>query len=47
MHDNDVLPINFNHTAVYTHIVIACDGPTISMCAKSYNTDMTTDLIVI
>ena len=46
MHDNDVDPINFNHTAVYTHIVIACDGPKIRMCAKSDNTEMTTDLIV-
>ena len=47
MHDNDVDSINFNHTAVYTHIVIACDGPKIRMCAKSDNTAMTTDLIVI
>ena len=47
MHDNDVHSINFNHTAVYTHIVIACDGPNIRMCAKSDNTAMTTDLMVI
>ena len=47
MHDNDVLPINFNHTAVYTNIVIASDGPKIRMCGKSENTVMTTDLIVI
>ena len=47
MHDNDVDPINFNHTAVYTHIVIACNGPKIRMCAKSDNTEMTTDLIMI
>ena len=46
MHDNDVDLINFNHTAVYTHIVIASDGPKIRMCAKSDNTEMTTDLIV-
>ena len=47
MHDNDVPPLNFNHTAVYTHIAIACDGPKIRMCAKSDNTAMTTDLMVI
>ena len=47
MHDIDVLALNFNHTAVYTHIVIACDGPKIRMHAKSYNTAMTTDLMVI
>ena len=47
MHDNDVHPLNVNHTAVYTHIVIAYDRPTIRMCAKSYNTAMTTDLMVI
>ena len=47
MHDNDVHPINVNHTAVYTDIVIACNGPKIRMCAKSDNTAMTTDLMVI
>ena len=47
MHENDVHPFMLNHRAVYTHIVIACDGPKIRMCAKSYNTAMTTDLIVI
>ena len=47
MHDIDVLALNFNHTAVYTHIVIACDGPKIRMCAKSDNTAMTTDLMAI
>ena len=47
MHDIDVIHLNFNHTAVYTLIVIACDGPKIGMCAKSYNTAMTTDLMVI
>ena len=47
MHDNDEHPINFNHTAVYTHIVIACVGARIRKCAKSYNTAMTTDLMVI
>ena len=47
MHDNVVHRINFNHTAVYTHIVIACNGPNIRMCAKSDNTAMTTDLMVI
>ena len=47
MHNNDVLVLNFNHTAVYTYIVIACDGPKLRMCVKSYNTAMTTDLMVI
>ena len=47
MHDIDVVALNFNHTTVYTHIVIACDGPKIRMCAQSYNTAMTTDLMVI
>ena len=47
MQDIDVLALNFNHTAVYTHIAIACDGPKIRMCAKSDNTAMTTDLMVI
>ena len=43
----DGLLLNFHHTAVYAHIVIACDGPKIRMCAKSNNTAMTTDLMVI
>ena len=47
MLDNDVLPINFNHTAIYTHVAIASDGPKISMLEKSDNTAMTTDLMVI
>ena len=47
MHEIDALALNFNHTAVYAHIVIACDGPKIRMCAKSDNTAMTTDLMVI
>ena len=47
MYENDVHPLMFKHTAVYTHIVIACDGRKIRMCAKSYNTAMTTNLIVI
>ena len=47
MHDNDVQSLNFNHTAVYTHIVIACDWPKIRMCAKFDNTAMTTELMVI
>ena len=46
MHEIDALALNFNHTAVYAHIVIACDGPKIRMCAKSDNTAMTTDLMV-
>ena len=47
MHGIDGLLLNFNHTAVYAHIVIACDGPKIRMCAKSNNRAMTTDLMVI
>ena len=27
MHDIDALPLKFNHTTVYAHIVIACYGP--------------------
>ena len=47
MHDIDALPLKFNHTTVYAQIVIACDWPLIRMCAKSDNTAMTTDLMVI
>ena len=27
MHEIDALALNFTHTTVYAHIVIACDGP--------------------
>ena len=27
LHDIDALPLKFNHTTVYAHIVIACYGP--------------------
>ena len=47
MHGIDGLLLNLTHTAVYAHIVIACDGPKIRMCAKSNNTTMSTDLMVI
>ena len=47
VHAIDALLLNFNHTAVYTYIVITCNGPKIRMCAKSDNTAMTTDLMVI
>ena len=47
MHEIDALALNFNHTTVYAHIVIACDGPKIRMCAKSDNTAITADLMVI
>ena len=47
IHGIEALALNFNHTTVYAHIVIACDGPKIRMCAKSDNTAMTTDLMVI
>ena len=43
----DAVLLNFNHTTVYAHIGIACDGPKIRMCAKSDNTAITTDLMVI
>ena len=43
----DGLLFNVNHTAVYAHIVIGSDGSKIRMCAKSNNTAMTTDLMVI
>ena len=43
----DGLQLNLTHTAVYAHIVMSCDGPKIRMCAKSNNTAMTTDLMVI
>ena len=47
MHGIDRLLLNFNHTAVYAHILIACDGRKIRMWLKSNNTAMTTDLMVI
>ena len=43
----DPCPLNFTHTKVYAHFGIACDGPKIRMCARSDNTAMTTDLMVI
>ena len=47
MHEIDALALNFNHTTVYAHTVIGCDGPKIRICVKSDNTAMTTDLMVI
>ena len=47
MHEIDDLALNFNHTTVYPHSVIACDWPKIRICVKSDNTAMTTDLMVI
>ena len=47
MHESDTLALNFNHTTVYAHNVIACDGPQIRICVKYNNTAMTTDLMVI
>ena len=47
MHEIDPLALNFNHTTVYAHIVIACDGPKIRMCSMSDNTAMITDPMVI
>ena len=47
IHGIDALALNFNHTTVYAHIVIASDGPNIRLCAKSDNTALTTVLMVI
>ena len=47
MHEIDALALNVNHTTVYAHTVISCDGPKIRMCVKSNNTAMTADLMVI
>ena len=47
VHAIDALPLNFNHIAVYAYIVITCDGHKTRMCAKSDNTAMTIDLMVI
>ena len=47
LHAIDALALNFNHIAIYAYNVITCNGPKISMCAKSDNTAMTTDLMVI
>ena len=47
MHEIDALALNFNHTTVYAHTVIACHGPKIRICAKSDNTALTADLTVI
>ena len=47
MHEIAALALKFNHTTVYAHTVIASDGPKIRMCAKSDNTAMTADLMVI
>ena len=47
MHEIDALALNFNHTTVYAHTVITCDGLKIRMCAKSDNTAITTDLMII
>ena len=47
IHGIDALALNVNHTTVYAHIVIACDGHNIRLCAKSDNTAMTNDLMVI
>ena len=47
MHGIDALALNFNHTTVYAHIVIACDWPNIRLCAKPDKTAMTNDLMVM
>ena len=43
----DAQPLNITHTTVFANIGIACDGPKIRMCARSDNTAITTDLMVI
>ena len=47
VYEIDPFPLNVSQTTVYAHIGIACDGPKIRMCARSDNTAMTTDLMVI
>ena len=47
VYEIEALSLNFTHTTVYAHIGIASDGPKIRMCARSDNTAMTTDLMVI
>ena len=47
MHYIEALALNFNHTTVYAHTVIACNGPKIRICVKSNNTAMTADLMVM
>ena len=47
VHAIDALPLNFNHIVVCAHIVISCNELKIRMRAKSDNTAMTTDLMVI
>ena len=47
VHAIDALPLNFNHIAVYAYNVITCNGHKKSVCAKSDNTAMTIDLMVI
>ena len=47
MHEIDALALNVNHTTVYAHTVIACDGHKLRMCVKSDNTAMTIDLMLI
>ena len=47
MHESDALPLHFNHTTVYAHVVIACNGHNIPNCANTETRAMTTDLIVI
>ena len=47
VYEINALPLNFNHTTVYAHIAIDCNGPEIRMCVMFDNTAMTTDLMVI
>ena len=47
IHETDALALKLNHTTIYAHTVIACDGPKIRMCVNSDNTALTTDLMII
>ena len=47
MHEIDALPLNFNHTTVYAHVVVAYNRPKLRNCANTDNIVMTTDLMVI
>ena len=47
VYELNALPLNFTHITVYANIGIACDGLYIPMCARSDNTAMTTDLMVV
>ena len=47
VYEIDAVPLNVTNTTVYAHFGIDCDGPKIRMCARSDNTAITSDLMVI